>query len=58
MSGLRSPWTRRPKGVRLPDGCGGRPNTLHISERPPEAEHRAVPGPQELDAAAAGRGSG
>jgi hypothetical protein len=24
---------RRPKGVRLPDGRGGRPNTLHISER-------------------------
>ena len=29
---------RRPKGVRLPDGRGGRPNTLHISQRPPEAE--------------------
>jgi len=36
---------RRPKGVRLPDGRGGRPNTLHISQRPPEAEDRAVPGP-------------
>jgi IS30 family transposase len=35
---------RRPKGARLPDGRGGRPNTLHISERPPEAEDRAVPG--------------
>jgi IS30 family transposase len=35
---------RRPKGVRLPDGRGGRPNTLHISERPPEADDRAVPG--------------
>jgi IS30 family transposase len=35
---------RRPKGVRLPDGRGGRPNTLHISQRPPEAEDRAVPG--------------
>ena len=35
---------RRPKGVRLPDGRSGRPNTLHISARPPEAEDRAVPG--------------
>jgi hypothetical protein len=35
---------RRPKGVRLPDGRGGRPDTLHISERPPEAQDRAVPG--------------
>jgi IS30 family transposase len=25
---------RRPKGVRLPDGRGSRPNILHISERP------------------------
>jgi IS30 family transposase len=40
---------RRPKGVRLPDGRGGRLNTLHISERPPEADDRAVPGHWEGD---------
>jgi IS30 family transposase len=40
---------RRPKGVRMPDGRGGRPNILHISERPPEAEDRAVPGHWEGD---------
>ena len=40
---------RRPKGVRLPDGRGGRPNILHISERPAEAEDRAVPGHWEGD---------
>ena len=33
---------RRPKGVRLPDGRGGRPNILNIRERPAEAEDRAV----------------
>jgi IS30 family transposase len=40
---------RRPKAVRLPDGRGGRPNTLHISKRPPEADDRAVPGHWEGD---------
>lgn len=40
---------RRPRGVRLPDGRGGRPGILHISEWPPEAEDRAVPGHWEGD---------
>ena len=40
---------RRPRGVRLPDGRGGRPGILHISERPPEVEDRAVPGHWEGD---------
>jgi IS30 family transposase len=35
---------RRPAGTRLPDGRGGRPRILHISERPAEAVDRAVPG--------------
>jgi IS30 family transposase len=40
---------RRPQGVRLPDGRGSRPGILHISERPAEAEDRAVPGHWEGD---------
>jgi IS30 family transposase len=35
---------RRPQGVRLPDGRGGRPNTLHISERPPRPRTERCPG--------------
>jgi IS30 family transposase len=42
-------YTRRPAGQRMPDGRGSRPNILHISERPAEAEDRAVPGHWEGD---------
>jgi len=41
--------TRRPAGVRLPDGRGIRPNILNISQRPAEAADRAVPGHWEGD---------
>jgi len=40
---------RRPKGTRLPDGRGVRPNILNISQRPAEAADRAVPGHWEGD---------
>jgi IS30 family transposase len=43
------PVIRRPRGTRLPDGRGGRPGILNISERPAEADDRAVPGHWEGD---------
>ncbi|WP_343050395.1 hypothetical protein [Nocardioides ungokensis] len=33
---------RRSAGIRLPDGRGGRPGILNISERPAEADDRAL----------------
>ena len=40
---------RRSHGMRLPDGRGARPGIVNISERPAEAEDRAVPGHWEGD---------
>jgi IS30 family transposase len=40
---------RSPRGKRLPQGRGQLRDTLHISQRPPEAADRAVPGHWEGD---------
>jgi IS30 family transposase len=40
---------RYPRGKRLPQGRGQLRDTLHISQRPPEAADRAVPGHWEGD---------
>jgi len=40
---------RHPRAARLPQGRGQLRDTLHISERPAEAEDRAVPGHWEGD---------
>jgi transposase, IS30 family len=40
---------RSPRGKRLPQGRGRLRDTLHSSQRPPEAADRAVPGHWEGD---------
>jgi IS30 family transposase len=44
---------RYPRGKRLPQGRGQLRDTLHISQRPPEAADRAVPGHWEGDLSSA-----
>jgi IS30 family transposase len=43
------PVMRDPRGKRLPQGRGQLRDTLHLSQRPPEAADRAVPGHWEGD---------